>query len=272
MASNEPMIKFFRKIRQRLLTENKFSKYLLYAIGEIILVVIGILIALSINNWNEELKNQRIEYSFYNDILSDLEKDSIKLNGLNVFYKNRIEHAGWLLKKLRNPNSPFENEEFGKHVEPLYFGPLPVTYNSSYEGSKSSGELANFKNKEILKNLNQFYADFEELKGIMESTLRSLESNLEPLMSTIPENYITLESGTYAITSELHDNRGFYDFIDDIEDKRNLTVDIRTFIQKPQLEFYLIGDLGRSFNALASLKLREERLTKLKNEIKEYIN
>ena len=50
------MIKFFRKIRQRLLTENKFSKYLLYAIGEIILVVIGILIALQINNWNEGRK------------------------------------------------------------------------------------------------------------------------------------------------------------------------------------------------------------------------
>jgi hypothetical protein len=47
------MIKFFRKIRQGLLTENKFSKYFLYAIGEIILVIIGILIALYINNRNE---------------------------------------------------------------------------------------------------------------------------------------------------------------------------------------------------------------------------
>ena len=47
------MIKFFRKIRQKLLTENKFSKYLLYAIGEIMLVVIGILIALQLNNLNE---------------------------------------------------------------------------------------------------------------------------------------------------------------------------------------------------------------------------
>jgi len=48
------MIKFFRHIRKQLLTENKFSKYLIYAVGEIVLVVIGILIALSINNWNEE--------------------------------------------------------------------------------------------------------------------------------------------------------------------------------------------------------------------------
>jgi hypothetical protein len=54
------VIKFFRKIRQRLVTENKFSKYMLYAIGEITLVVIGILIALQINNWNEN-RNNHIE-------------------------------------------------------------------------------------------------------------------------------------------------------------------------------------------------------------------
>src|SRR6056297_275206 len=54
------MIKFFRRIRQKLLSENKFSKYLLYALVEIVLVVIGILIALQINNWNEEQK-RRIE-------------------------------------------------------------------------------------------------------------------------------------------------------------------------------------------------------------------
>jgi hypothetical protein len=52
------MIKFFRKIRRQLFSENKFSKYLLYAIGEILLVVIGILIALSINNWNEKGKKK----------------------------------------------------------------------------------------------------------------------------------------------------------------------------------------------------------------------
>jgi len=47
------MIKFFRRLRQKLLAENRFSKYLIYAVGEIILVVIGILIALQINTWNE---------------------------------------------------------------------------------------------------------------------------------------------------------------------------------------------------------------------------
>ena len=62
------MIKFFRKIRQKMLSENKFSKYLLYAIGEIILVVIGILIALSINNLNEANKRHDKEMQYLSNI------------------------------------------------------------------------------------------------------------------------------------------------------------------------------------------------------------
>ena len=65
------MIKFFRKIRQKMLTENKFSKYLIYAIGEIILVVIGILIALSVNNCN----NVRIDRNEEVEILKALQVD-----------------------------------------------------------------------------------------------------------------------------------------------------------------------------------------------------
>lgn len=70
------MISFLRKIRQRLLKENHFSKYLLYAIGEIILVVIGILIALQINNWNEEKKSKAIGDSNYIQVLADLQTDN----------------------------------------------------------------------------------------------------------------------------------------------------------------------------------------------------
>ena len=55
------MIKFFRKIRQQLLSQNRFSKYLLYAVGEIILVMIGILLALKVNNYNIEVKNHEQE-------------------------------------------------------------------------------------------------------------------------------------------------------------------------------------------------------------------
>jgi hypothetical protein len=62
------MIKFFRRIRQRLLSESRFRKYLVYAIGEIVLVVIGILIALQINNWN----NDRIANNDLNGLLNSI--------------------------------------------------------------------------------------------------------------------------------------------------------------------------------------------------------
>ena len=55
--SIKPMIKFLRRIRQKLITENKFSKYLLYAVGQILLVMVGILLALQVNNWNEDRKS-----------------------------------------------------------------------------------------------------------------------------------------------------------------------------------------------------------------------
>jgi hypothetical protein len=70
------MIPFFRKTRKKLADDNKPMKYARYAIGEIVLVVVGILIALSINNWNEERKTNGIVQNYYSQLLKDLEKDS----------------------------------------------------------------------------------------------------------------------------------------------------------------------------------------------------
>ncbi|GLR19044.1 hypothetical protein [Portibacter lacus] len=70
------MIKIFRKIRQKLISENKFSKYLIYSIGEIVLVVIGILIALQINNKNDERKAEESVKKFYKATILDLDEAS----------------------------------------------------------------------------------------------------------------------------------------------------------------------------------------------------
>lgn len=75
------MINFFRKFRYKLLSKNRTGKYLKYAIGEILLVVIGILIALQINNWNEERKVQNKLL----DIYSRINKDSLTLKIIEVY-------------------------------------------------------------------------------------------------------------------------------------------------------------------------------------------
>jgi hypothetical protein len=91
------MIKFFRRIRQRLLTENRFQKYLLYAVGEIILVVIGILIALQINNWNENRKAFIKSKNYLSEIVSDLQNDTIRFGGAIVILDKLIKDEEWVL-------------------------------------------------------------------------------------------------------------------------------------------------------------------------------
>ena len=104
------MIKFFRKIRQTLLEKNRVSKYLIYAFGEIILVVIGILIALQINDWNENRKNSIAEQKLLNALLIEFEsnlkilEENIKLNDNNI--KNSL-----LLGEYTNPNLSSFNEK-----------------------------------------------------------------------------------------------------------------------------------------------------------------
>jgi hypothetical protein len=89
------MIKFFRKIRQNLLMENKTGKYLKYAIGEIILVVIGILVALQINNWNENRKTTINECKLVGKMIEQTVTDS------SLFY-NRIENLTNNIKYIEN--------------------------------------------------------------------------------------------------------------------------------------------------------------------------
>ena len=81
------MINFFRKIRQQLLIENKTGKYFKYAIGEILLVVIGILIALGINNWNDERKMRIVELDILRGIKQNILLDTIDLNDNMRVYK-----------------------------------------------------------------------------------------------------------------------------------------------------------------------------------------
>lgn len=85
------MIKFFRNIRRSLLNDGKTGKYLKYAIGEIILVVIGILIALQINNWNEQRKANKLLRTYEANIINELEEDLIAINKADSIIDVRIK-------------------------------------------------------------------------------------------------------------------------------------------------------------------------------------
>ena len=93
------MIKFFRKIRYDLMEKNKTGKYLKYAIGEIILVVIGILIALQINTWNQHRIAKAKEFSLYKKILVDLENEDKILDTAMITYKRHLDSYDHIFKE-----------------------------------------------------------------------------------------------------------------------------------------------------------------------------
>ncbi|WP_417236917.1 DUF6090 family protein [Bizionia paragorgiae] len=169
------MIKFFRKIRQNLLSENKFSKYLIYAIGEIVLVVIGILIALSLNNWNENLKSIKEEKEILNNIYKDLSTDSIQFD----YYESQFQKIETLHLQLYKVG--IKNEELDSISEPalirrsLYFKQL---IDSDFE--KKAHTIENSKIREALILYTKTIADLETV----------YEIELLPLINKKLKNYL----------------------------------------------------------------------------------
>ncbi|MDY2587554.1 DUF6090 family protein [Winogradskyella aquimaris] len=96
------MIKFFRKIRQRLITENQFRKYLLYAIGEIVLVVIGILIALQINTWNQKRIAKEDERKILANLKSEFQQNRKELSGAITMNEKCMETGRFIMNLIGN--------------------------------------------------------------------------------------------------------------------------------------------------------------------------
>ena len=147
------MIKFFRHIRKSLLMENKTGKYFKYAIGEIILVVIGILIALQINNWNEKQKLDSKTQEYYVQLKDDLNKDVIFVNQIIEKFEN-------YLKDLETYTNSYYEEDMLTPIEAYkQISILPVlstsfSFNSStIETLQNSGDISlipsNIRNKLI---------------------------------------------------------------------------------------------------------------------------
>ena len=152
------MIKFFHHIRQNLIMENKTSKYLKYAIGEIVLVVIGILIALQINNWNEDRKDQLRLKNHYLELLNELNNDKESLNAI-VNWVREFNNQAFEISEFIN-SSQTKNDT-AKIIAGLLnveaYGFFSVS-KSAYTTLLSSGDIQLIENTE-LKNALSIYHD-----------------------------------------------------------------------------------------------------------------
>ena len=174
------MINFFRKIRQNFLVEGKTGKYLKYAIGEIILVVIGILIALSINNWNETRKEKVVLETIYETVMNDLKNDITQ--GKTILKKYALFQP-YYTKFL---NGTFTEEDYneckcGRMFNSFYdlylnkrgFEMLQQTNNELIKNSDLTDNILNFYNEYLINfeltemSLNEFL--HEQLKKLSEN-------------------------------------------------------------------------------------------------------
>ena len=157
------MIKFFRRIRQRLLSGNKFSKYLLYAIGEIILVVIGILIALQINNWNEDRQAAIQERLYLNRLLIENNEDLETFGSIIAFLNDgivTIESLSIALKSDSTNDSAVVAAAYA-YFETGSIFPIFSSSTSTFDDLSSTGNLKIIRNSGLRDNLVKHYAQHQ---------------------------------------------------------------------------------------------------------------
>lgn len=185
------MITFLRKIRQGLVAENRFSKYLLYAIGEIVLIVIGILIALQINNRNNLRIQHENEKKIYQNIKLQVEDDRDELNGVrdfNNYYSAQYEYANQIISA---------NDQ--SKIDTLAIIAMNLSqYSDFHRGGKiyetlvNSGELKLLANSEITSNLQQLEMTYNYINKLEDIHWEIIINELSPEMRGVIR-YATLE-------------------------------------------------------------------------------
>lgn len=151
------MTSFFRKIRQNLLSQNRVTRYLAYAIGEILLVVIGILIALQVNNWNQERLAKMKAKSYHERIIEDLEIFIDETEG-------SIRRSSSIRKMILQTIDMLEAKElpedkigaFERTMHLYYQVPYRNPSISTITEMRSNGELELMQNLDLRKRLIQF--------------------------------------------------------------------------------------------------------------------
>ncbi|MFY0629612.1 MAG: hypothetical protein JXR05_04470 [Flavobacteriaceae bacterium] len=174
------MIKFFRKIRQKLLSENKFRRYLIYAIGEIILVVIGILIALQINNNNEVRKNQKNVIENLKTIQQELLLDINKASEVIISYNIKDSLICRVLNSKVTATDYKRNRRCRSLTTSNY---LLKIHKNGFEKLESKIDILPEKYDELFEKLNTIYLEEVPIIELRNQLMRNYASSTK-------ENYV----------------------------------------------------------------------------------
>ena len=214
------MINFFRKIRRKLADDNKPIKYARYAFGEIVLVVIGILIALQINNWNEYQKERKSEKLLLLEIQDNLKYDLKDFDSNITTLKNKSISSKIMLKALEK-NMPY-HDSLGYYFSYLNAYPHFSSKTNGYNLLKSKG-LEIIINNNVRNKITDLYEDrynylltFEKEriaynKGLLESAMTPFMGNKKLPLDIMPTSLINKGSNQILINIGYFRNIRNYD-------------------------------------------------------------
>ena len=183
------MLTFFRRIRKGLLGSGATKKYILYAFGEFILIVAGILMAMQINNWNEDQKRSNMGRLFTIQIWEDLQNDLTTLNLMVDTFKVQYDAAIAALEIVENGEvSHSELIQIRQHINSCASAVIAQRLPSTWDELRSTGQLAIIHNDSLSNFLQSFYAYYD-----------SRVSNFNRIQASLREDFRILMSNFYKV-------------------------------------------------------------------------
>lgn len=179
------MGKIHREKRNVIMEKESIKRYLIYSIGEIVLVMIGILLAVQINNWNEQRKNNLTEVEIYQNFHTALLKDSTDLEYINEIFSNGLEAQKYFIQKSINEVLA---ENTMNEIENKILTTLDVSHSffprfGIYQEVLNNGEFAYIRNQAIKNQLVEIYERRYKLYEHVDETVEEkIHFNLQPIV------------------------------------------------------------------------------------------
>ncbi len=193
------MINFFRKKRKKMADDNKVLKYSRYAIGEIVLVVIGILIALQINTWNISRINSVKEMEFLNGLKNDLEKQIVGLESSIGFSDFIISKSENLLAQFSKSSSLQEIDSLNTMLSNLMYTNKFNDFRTTFNELNSTGQLNLIKNKVLRSQVIEFYQNSNQNKSSVNGNIENVfYTQIFPVLKS--STVIQLKDFNYQVT------------------------------------------------------------------------
>jgi len=177
------MIHFFRRIRQKLLSENRLTRYFIYAIGEIALVMIGILLALQVNNWNEKRKAIIEEREILEQLRTDFTRNQESLEKWVDTHRDMYNRVISVSTLISLDPKPIAHHVLDSLMVAVYYNPEYKPVNNTLSTISSSGKLAIIRDHPLKELISSWTSAMDDYKSNIDYTFNHYFSYTSPFLN-----------------------------------------------------------------------------------------